>query len=260
MAKAKKKAPKSKKQKGNGDDPLGEFDLTGGGGAEEPAADPEPAEVPEAAGGGGEGDYDTEITLDRLKKATERKGSGGGGRFIFFNKDGQRAELRFLDNLLGGKSVWQHEDYNKKIKPTTCLKHYDEACEMCDKGVNKSEFFLWNVIDMSDGKNKWKNTPKILKLKGSGAGAGAISQLSSYYREHKFEIRTTNFAVSQEGDGQKKKINATSVERPEHEGKIRQLMKAFMDKRHDLVAAAKPRGSSDDDSSGDLPQSFELGD
>jgi hypothetical protein len=193
-------------------------------------------------------DIDTSVSDENIKSSS----AGGGDKYLNFKNDGDKYEVRFLDDLRGGFRAPKHEDWKGGLRPTTCYRVYGKKCPYCEKGVPTKWYYAWNVIDFKTGK------VKVLVAKGTQRGIPI--KLSAIFAERD-TICDVNYVLKQVGAGTEKSFEVIQKDRndPEAKAKIKKAILALKDKKHDLKDAMRPKGLGNDGEETTSGDDFEVG-
>lgn len=84
--------------------------------------------------------------LDDIKNDAKKSGQNKGK--IFYVREGQKARIRFLQDMDDGMSIVFHDNYSGGLGEVVCRKHFDEECQHCDEeGVRTRNKYCWSVWD-----------------------------------------------------------------------------------------------------------------
>lgn len=174
---------------------------------------------------------DTSVSTETIKQSIDR--SRGGGTF-FTLREGERAEVRFLDELTEGIKVPRHESY-PKVRRTTCFRVYDKPCPHCDVGIPTRVWYAWNIHNFKEGVGRVQVAAfKVVKN-------GIVQQLASYFEENG-SIRKINFVIARAGSGLDTTYTITPRARAStgEEAQIKVVVKEALSRKFDLKAVLKP--------------------
>ena len=157
-----------------------------------------------------------------FKKVREKKESKGGGGNFFSLKDGDEADVRFLDEepvciyehfvRVGSSAMW-----------FTCLDGTGEECPACEKGIAKRFSGSFSVIDRRDDKVKlYKAGIRVLKV---------LDKINT-----KKGLTRRDVSISRTGGGTDTQYNFMPGDKAPMEGKDKKKEKL------DLEMILKPRG------------------
>lgn len=83
--------------------------------------------------------------LDKIKKEAAKSGSNKSK--IFYLKDGQKARVRFLDDMDDGMEIVFHDSYEAGVN-VPCQEQLGRSCEYCDDDTLRTRSqYAWTVYD-----------------------------------------------------------------------------------------------------------------
>ena len=83
--------------------------------------------------------------IDDIKKEAAK--SGASKSKIFYLKDGQKARVRFLDDMDEGLEIKFHDSYEKGIN-VPCQEHFGRDCDYCeDDELRTRKQYAWTIYD-----------------------------------------------------------------------------------------------------------------
>lgn len=83
--------------------------------------------------------------LESIKRDVKKSGSSKG-KFIYF-KEGQKARIRFLQDIDDGMEVTFHDSYEQGIN-VPCREHFGKNCPYCEQdGLRTRSQYIWSVWD-----------------------------------------------------------------------------------------------------------------
>lgn len=176
--------------------------------------------------------------LDSIKRDVEKAGSSRGK--IFFLKGGNKARVRFLDDMDDGRVIHVHDRWDPSLD-VPCKKNLDEDadCPYCGvEGIRNRDKYCWSVWDYE------ANEVKIFMYPANQCSPvpGLVALYETYGT-----IIDRDFSVSRSGTG----TDTSYAVIPLDKGKFRNTKaKAFTDKEFWKTvkdAFPYPEGEDDDD-------------
>lgn len=83
--------------------------------------------------------------LDDIKSDVKKTGQSKGK--LFFVKEGQKARIRFLQDMDEGIKIKFHDSYEKSIN-VPCKEEYGKECDYCEQeGLRTRDLYCWSVWD-----------------------------------------------------------------------------------------------------------------
>ena len=83
--------------------------------------------------------------LEDIKREAAKSGANRGK--IFYLKDGQKARIRFLDDMDEGMELTFHDSYEKGIN-VPCQELFGRECDYCDdEELRTRKLYAWSIYD-----------------------------------------------------------------------------------------------------------------
>lgn len=83
--------------------------------------------------------------IEDIKKQAAKSGSNKSK--IFYLKDGQKARIRFLDDMDEGMEIKFHDSYEAGVN-VPCQEYFDRDCEFCDDDTLRTRsLYAWTIYD-----------------------------------------------------------------------------------------------------------------
>lgn len=149
--------------------------------------------------------------LDRMRKDQERAKQGDG--LLFFLKEGDKKDVRFLRDLEDAVEVPWHFYYDRGesevVVDSPCLKAYGRECPHCgseEKKVAKTQMRYAYPIYQYEGTDKTKGRLMIFCFNVSSGQFSPMGPLMDFYEEaDDGDLRKRDFRISLSGTGLNKK-------------------------------------------------------
>lgn len=182
-----------------------------------------------------EKDEDSKMGLiDNIKKDVKKSGTNKGK--IMFIKEGQKARVRFLQDMDDGFEFTFHDSYEKGIN-VLCQEHLDRDCEYCsDDDLRTRSLYCWSVWDYEA-----KEVRLFLYAVNNCSPIGALMAMYETYGT----ITDRDFVISVSGKQQNKTFSVVPMDKEVFRNK---KAKALSEEAVlDILDKAYPDENRDDD-------------
>lgn len=140
--------------------------------------------------------------IEDIKKQAAKSGSNKSK--IFYLKDGQKARIRFLDDMDEGMEIKFHDSYEAGVN-VPCQEYFGRDCEFCDDdNLRTRSLYAWTIYDYDS-----KQVKIMLYAVNNCTPVGALMAMYENYNT----LTDRDYVLSVQGKGSDKTFSVVPMDR-----------------------------------------------